>query len=348
MAECEVNLTQAPPASPSRFRRLFRFVLLQVLVLIVSLAAIEGILQVLNLRYLRIVTWESLHYQYDPELGWSPAPNTAFDDGKIRPIRVVHNSIGLRDIEHRRGAKPTIIVLGDSMVYGTNVQAEERFTDLLRQQLPDYAVVNAGVSGYGTDQQLLFLKRLWDDVRPQVVLLMYCTDTDRRDNTNNIRYDTYKPYVEISPDGTPHFRGVPVPKSKLLYYRESWLAQHFILARLAIIAYVELKNPRLRVPDPTEHIVGMMRDFVDGKGAKFLVGLQYRDEPLIAYLRAQNIPFASMDGAPDFTSQPKYGLVDFHWSPEGHVEVAKRLIGLFAEAGILRDDTGRSLSEMNR
>jgi hypothetical protein len=341
-------MMQTTAPQRSRVGQVIRLVLLQLVVLIVTLAAIEGILQVLDLRYLRIVTWESLHYRYDPELGWSPAPNTAFDDGKIRPIKVVHNSIGLRDVEHERGAKPTIMVMGDSMVYGTNVQAEERFTDVLRQQLPGYSIVNAGVSGYGTDQQLLFLQRLWNDVQPQVVLLLYCTDTDRRDNTNNIRYDTYKPYVELAADGSPQYRGVPVPKPKLLYYRESWFGQRFILARLAIAAYVELKNPRIRVPDPTERIVGMMRHFVESKGAKFLVALQYRDEPLIAYLQQQKIPFASMDGAPDFTSLPKYGLVDFHWSPEGHIEVAKRLLRFFAETGVLHEETRRSMSGVSR
>lgn len=339
---------QTSAKSQGRTGRLFRLVLLQLAVLVVTLAAIEGILRVLDLRALRIVTWESLHYRYDPELGWSPAPNTAYDDTHERPIRVVHNSIGLRDIEHRRGEKPTIMVMGDSMVYGTHVQAEERFTDVLRAQLPSYAVVNAGVSGYGTDQQLLFLKRLWDDVAPQIVVLLYCTDTDRRDNTNNIRYDTYKPYVEVAADGTPRFRGMPVPKPKLLYYRESWLAQHFILARLAIMAYVELKYPRIRVPDPTEHIVGMMRDFVEGKGAKFVVALQYKDEPLIAYLQQQKIAFVSMDGAPDFTSLPKYGIIDFHWSPEGHVEVARRLLEFLTQTGVVPDGARRSLSEIER
>jgi GDSL-like Lipase/Acylhydrolase family len=329
MGELEMPAEAAP--SGSRVARLFRVVLCQLAIIGVTLIAIEGILRVLDLRYLRILGWESRHYQYEPELGWSPTPNISVVDAGPRQIRISHNRIGLRDIEHRPGSKPTILVVGDSFVYGVLVQAEERFTDLLRDQLPDHAVVNAGVSGYGTDQEYLMLRRMWDYAKPQLVVVMFCTLNDRRDNTNNIRYDTFKPYFEVLPDGTARFAGTPVPKSKSIHYQESWLAERVLLVRLAIAVYVELTSPRASVPDPTERLVGLMRDFVESNGAKFIVGLQGHDEQLEAYLREQRIPFVAIDDAPDFMSQPKYELKDLHWSPEGHAVVASRLRALIAD-----------------
>ena len=47
--------------------------------------------------------------------------------------------------------------------------------------------INAGVTAYGTDQEYLLLRRLWDRIQPNVVVLMVCVDNDRKDNTVNTR-----------------------------------------------------------------------------------------------------------------------------------------------------------------
>ena len=60
-----------------------------------------------------------------------------------------------------------------SFVWGLDSQAEERFTDLLKPKLPDYKIMAAGVSGYGTDQEYLLLKRLWPKIKPSVVVLIF-------------------------------------------------------------------------------------------------------------------------------------------------------------------------------
>ena len=79
-----------------------------------------------------------------------------------------------------------------------------RFTELLKAKLPDYKIMPAGVSGFGTDQEYLLLKRLWPKVKPSVVVLIVCAENDRLDNTSNIRYEDYqKPYFATQPDGSP-------------------------------------------------------------------------------------------------------------------------------------------------
>ena len=45
----------------------------------------------------------------------------------------------------------------------------------------------AGVSGYGTDQEYLLLKKLWPQVKPAVVVLIFGTDNDRLDNSRSRR-----------------------------------------------------------------------------------------------------------------------------------------------------------------
>ena len=68
--------------------------------------------------------------------------------------------------------KPPILFVGDSFVWGVDAEAGERFTDLLRERMIGYSILNAGVSGYGTDQEFIWLKRIWSDVRPSIVVLI--------------------------------------------------------------------------------------------------------------------------------------------------------------------------------
>ena len=124
--------------------------------------------------------------------------------------------------------------------------------------------------------------------------------------------------------------GQPVPKSHLLYFRDNWLVRNLWLARLATNVYVRLRYPPLSVPDPTEKLVAKIREFVEGNDARFLVGIQYHDDALVAYLQANRIPFVKLEGAPAYTEG--FGP---HWTPEGHKFVADRILGLLSANNIV-------------
>ena len=90
----------------------------------------------------------NLTYRYDPELGWFPIANSKKGFTGSRTIHIEHNSRGFRDVEHVVGAKPRIIFLGDSFVWGYDVeQSEDCFSGVLpgqrrRGQLTQYALRN--------------------------------------------------------------------------------------------------------------------------------------------------------------------------------------------------------------
>ena len=313
----------------ARKRGALRAVLLQIAIIIATLAAAEAVLRIIDLRYLRAhrVGADRI-YNYDAELGWFPVPNSDVSFTGIRTIRVRHNSLGLRDIEHDAAPKPTIAFVGDSFVWGYDAEANERFTEVLRAKMPEHRIVNAGVTAYGTDQEYLVLRRLWDRIKPDVVVLMVCVDNDRKDNTVNTRSDgPYKPYFAMAPDGGA-FKGIPVPWSRHLYFADNWLARNSWVVRVAVSVYVLIANPQITVSDPTERLIEMMREFVESKGANFLVGLQYREPQLEAVLSAAKIPYVSFDGAEHY-----FGDGD-HWTPKGHELVADRLMALFSQNGI--------------
>jgi len=270
--------------------------------------------------------------QPDAQLGWSQIPNvvTQSTTGN-RTVSVRHNSLGLREKELNEDAPGgTFVFLGDSMVWGLDAEVGERFTDLLQHQLPQHRMVNAGVLGFGTDQELLLVQRLWNRLMPQVVVLTFSNDNDRDDNTSSLRYQTnYKPYFVQVAEGEWQIRGYPLPPPTRTYASGNPWVENFALARAAVLAWAGLRHNELIVPDPTEDLVEMLRRTAQARGAVLIVGLQRHDAKLEAYLQSRKVPYVTLEDA------PRYELAGGHWTPDGNRLVANRYRGLFEQAGIL-------------
>lgn len=320
-----------PPTSLRQANHVLRSASTTFLIVITTLFGLEILLRAADFRVLREGASErSLTYQYDSELGWTPTPNSVGLVTTARTIHVQHNDVGFRDIEYKPDTRPAVLFIGDSFVWGVDAEAHERFTDLLRTRISSHRIVNAGVSGYGTDQEYLLLKRLWPAIRPAIVVLTFCASNDRLDNTSNVRYDGYrKPYFLASPNGAPELRGQPVPKSRQWYIKHDWLVRHLWLARVVAFAYVELQHPTLSLPDPTEALVTEIHKFLAAQGTRLLVGLQSSDGKLIDHLNRERIPFVAFDGAEAYSH-----LHGSHWTPNGHKLVAKRMLSLLSDNGI--------------
>ena len=243
-------------------------------------------LRVVMGKHLALVTSErSLAYKYDETLGWFPIPNSSKVYNLTTSITLNHNSRGFRDIEHVTDEKPGILFLGDSFTWGYDVEAEERFSDKLRDSLADWNIYNLGISGYGTDQQLLLLKEQYDYYNPKIVFIVFCYDNDRLDNSMNIRYSNYyKPYYTIK-NKELSIQGTPVPKSESHYFSEHPLLSRSYIIRLVIRSYFRQTNPELVLnEDPTHALYTEIKKFTDSKGAELMVGFQKRDQLLEQHL----------------------------------------------------------------
>ncbi len=110
----------------------------------------------------------------------------------VRGIEYRHNSLGLRDDELAAAEPPgqefRILVLGDSTTYGWGVRQEETFCAVLEHLLRERraagavpcTVVNAGQPGYNARDEEALFRRLWERVRPALVLLVwYPNDLER-------------------------------------------------------------------------------------------------------------------------------------------------------------------------
>lgn len=275
----------------------------------------------------------NLTYRYDKELGWFPIKNSHKSYKGSRSIDVKHNRRGFRDIEHVVTGKPKILFLGDSFLWGYDVEQNERFTEKLSEKIKGWSIYNLGVSGYGTDQELLLLKMQYDYYRPNIVFLLFCNDNDEFDNTHNVVYGGYyKPYFTISM-GSLVLNGVPVPQSENFF-----LANHKLLARLYWFrlfarSYFKIKSPRpLELDNPTPAIILSINEMVKAEGAKLVVGSTGSDPYLAEFLDSWQIGYI------DLNNPYRYSSHGFHWTPAGHSFVSEKIYNFLNQEGYLTSD----------
>ncbi|HEU4597610.1 MAG TPA: SGNH/GDSL hydrolase family protein [Pyrinomonadaceae bacterium] len=185
-------------AAPVRLRVKLLVVLCGVLA---GLLIFEAALRVVGYTY-------PLFYTPDATRGWALRPGVEGWYRKEGEAYVRINSEGLRDGEHSK-QKPAgtvrVAVLGDSYAEALQVEQEEAFWSLMEERLRTCAafggrrveVINFGVSGYGTAQELFTLReRVWD-YSPDIVLLAVTTNNDLIDNSRALKGTDEMPYFVL-------------------------------------------------------------------------------------------------------------------------------------------------------
>lgn len=178
------------PPRPKRPRALRRKVLLLCGALTISLILSEGVLRLAGISY-------PVLYTYDGDLASGHLPGASgwwLQEGKAY-IRINRN--GLRDDDHQIARPPEtlrIALLGDSFCEAFQVDVKDTFWSILEAKLDrgtevggrEVEVINFGVSGYATAQELLQLRRDVWKYDPQVVLLAFTPQNDVRDNLKSL------------------------------------------------------------------------------------------------------------------------------------------------------------------
>jgi lysophospholipase L1-like esterase len=172
--------------------------------MLVALLLIEVALRVADFSY-------PAFYRPDDQLGlrlragaegWSRSEGEAF-------IKI--NSAGFRDRE-RTLAKPPevfrIAVLGDSYAEALQVDLEKTFEAQLEERLnackasggKRIEVLNFGVSGYGTAQQLLNYRHFAAQYSPDLVLVAFFAGNDIRNNSRDLEPEKVRPFFVLDGD----------------------------------------------------------------------------------------------------------------------------------------------------
>lgn len=277
-------------------------------------------------------------YLYDTQLGWRNIPDwnaTTFQ----KPLSI--NANGLRAGRDYSFDKPAgtkrILVLGDSYAWGYGVADQELFSELLERQLASrngkWQVINSGVSGWGTDQQHLYLKNEGLKYQPDVVVVAFFIGNDIDNNVAATQYGLNKP-VLVGSDLT--LRNVPVP-------RPGQPVNPYVLDKLSKLDPVE-HSVRI-VSAIAEECVANDCELVLMKFGVFLaprlpyaVDLNRRFTDSVQALGA-NLKFLDLD---EQFAMKGFDLVkltsgndDGHWNAFGHQQVASMLETFLVENGML-------------
>lgn len=217
--------------------------------------------------------------RYHPLFGWSIKPNLrAYQAEGLPPVTT--NAQGWRALHDyardRRAGVTRLAVLGDSFTFGEQARDEDVWTVMLEDQLDRAEVLNFGVHGFGTDQQLRVLEEEAITYRPDVVVLGFFVEDILR---NGLAFRDYAKPMFVLRDGALVLTNSPVPAPDRILAESpsgrpwSFLAQ-FIRSRLAAgSARASLDDivDEQGLLDLTRAILQRMQALTAANGAKLLV-----------------------------------------------------------------------------
>ena len=276
------------------------------------------------------------HNEFYGCCGRRSAPNSSFWYSSEARVFVTNNSRGFRDREHAVKKPPgtlRIAVLGDSFAEALQVPLAETFWSVVERELATcpqrqgrtVEVLNFGVSGYGTTQQLQVLRHEGWQYEPDIVLLAFLPANDVQENSRELGASLGRPFYTLENgrlvlDET--FRQAPM---KPVTRTRRWLVGHSRVLGVAYRALAKLRSPRPTAPpesgeagltnfafapprDPawqrawavTEGVIGLMHDEVRSRRAEFLVvelntGIQVHPDPEVIAAFARRIGANDVD-----------------------------------------------------
>ncbi|HLG31217.1 MAG TPA: GDSL-type esterase/lipase family protein [Candidatus Brocadiales bacterium] len=349
-----------------RYKKLLLNILLLSGSILFFLIVAEGVTRLVMPNSVRL----RLMYKPDDRLGYRLAPN--YEMEYITSDFDSHtkiNSEGLRDYEHQKNKDSStirILVLGDSFTFGVGVSLEDSYPKVLEAMLNQnpakgdpkkYEVINAGVEGYGTEQEYLYLEELANRYSPDLVIVgLYSNDID----------DVIK--------------GIPSAKGRTWLKRRIFFLSY--LRGLQISLGIMLKDPRAgifqvyqdqyepqfeKALQKTNEYLIKIKDLSYSIGAKtFIViipscfeiekrsewekrgfGRLYNDEffnknmskfsdTFTEFGETREIPtLPLLPVFKDSKVRPLYYTKDFHWTREGHSLAAESIYNFMRDKGFI-------------
>ncbi len=288
----------------------------------------------------REVPWDDL-IEFVPEIGWKNRGNVRAYVRGTRPFHVTTDPEGWRGRVSLE--ESDMVVFGDSFAFGHGVGDDAFFANR-----PSAVRIKAiGANGYNMVQTLLWMERLKDRLAGKLVVWFVFYGNDLMDNLHP-HFDRYRtPFVRSRHDGTgweivtEHVRAEPWPFDPHSWYsnrigevcsptfraERAFSACDFLIerarrscesagARLAVVGVpeVQLLDPvrreryRRRAPDP----------------ARFDPGLP--DRRLREICERQGVLFVALS---EVLEVQDHLLNDCHWTPRGHLRVARVLERLY-------------------
>jgi hypothetical protein len=189
------------------------------------------------------------YFQKDKDLGYTHLPGVfKITLKKTYSFVTTHRQDTLRithpvEQDSVYAPKEKIWILGCSVTHGWSVNDNETYSWLLQEKLPQYEVLNFGVSGYGTIHSLIQLQRALKTMpKPKLVILTYASFHDTRNTFSRLRRRIVSQWNFLGPVTQPY--ASLDPKGKLVIHHADRVAYTpWPLASIsALVNYLEEKS----------------------------------------------------------------------------------------------------------
>lgn len=199
-----------------------------------------------------------------PTYGWRNIPGASGWEscyGECE-VYVEINSKGLRDREidyENPEDRQRILMLGDSMTAAMQVPLEDTFSKQLETHLGDsWEVINGGVNGFGTDNELIFYREETHQYNPDLVIVNVYLANDIYNNSRTLELRTggesHKPYFTLSESGELELQNFPAANTDTIGIKiGSFFKKHFQLPRFI----AQTMNLRGQVPAWLQPVVSL-------------------------------------------------------------------------------------------
>ena len=209
--------------------------------------------------------------------------------------------------------KKEIWIFGCSYTYGWSLNDDETYPWLLQTRLPQYEIVNFGVSGYGTIHSLIQFREALKTRTPKAAILAYAGFHDVRNTFLRERQKDVAPWNKLGPLVQPYAR---LDRDGRLQYALAKVefSEFPLMRTLALAHFVEMKYDQyedrfFRSHAVSEKLVLEMARLACDHGIRFIVANIRDGQPMLDYARANAIPV--VDISVDL-NQPE------NRSPDGH------------------------------
>lgn len=195
-------------------------ILVSAISLLVSIGVVELVLRLvdpLGISYYELAGNYVRDKLADDQLVFRHKPSWETSYGRVR---VTYNERGLRDrpILPKGEDEYRVLALGDSVTFGWGVDQEKTFVARLEPLLQGslhrpVRVINSGVGGYNTVQELTYFKQEGGTLQPDLVMLTYVQ------NDIEVERKPFDPWAQSSPWGKPFPDMLETMMGKLWLYR---------------------------------------------------------------------------------------------------------------------------------
>jgi len=171
----------------------------------VAILAVSGIVLLLSEGAVQSVMTYVLGrgrlFERDASVGWKVRANLDVTrrNPEGRQWNIKTGPCGLRSgCDWRANAIHRLLVLGDSFAFGEGIAVEDRFDTELARHQPDWSIVNLGVMGYGTDQELVAARAFTGRLRANDTVLVLVYGNDFFDILRKRFAGRSKPWFELT------------------------------------------------------------------------------------------------------------------------------------------------------